>query len=87
MRAKRYFCNTRKHRLLDLKMGLVQQLGEPFGALARACGMTDLMPGTMGLHPPFVYKPKKFPLLRLAYYDVNNRPKLSLLDCFCIDLN
>ena len=73
MRTKRYSWNRRKHRLLDFKMGLTQQMNKPFGELARACGMSDIMPGTKGLIPFFIFNRQTQPLNKTIPYDVTSK--------------
>jgi len=55
MRAKQYFWNKKHHRELDVRMGLVGRMAEPFAQLAEACGINSATGGTKGLTPIFTF--------------------------------
>lgn len=73
MRNKRYFWNRKHHRELDRKMGLSKPMNEPFGALARACGMSDELAGTHAMDPFFIFKVKPQDIKRTQAYDVTDK--------------
>ena len=60
MKTKKYFWNRKRHRELDVRMGLVGRMNEPFAKLAEACGECSATGGTKGLTPffPFLIRDK-----------------------------